>query len=259
MTAFATDRSLRICHLYPEMLNLYGDRGNMLCLVRRLAWRGIRADVVGVGRGNTLRAADFDLIFIGGGQDAEQSALMEDLRATKAAELRAAAADGCAILGICGGYQLLGHYYETAAGERLEYLGICDLITVAAPEHAKRLIGNLVFELPDGSRVVGFENHGGRTRLGEGVQPLGRVIHGFGNNGEDGTEGVRDRNVFGTYAHGPALPKNPALADAVLSVALERKYGSADLSPLDDTWETRAHDAAIAEALAGPRKHDLWM
>ena len=255
----APDRSLRICHLYPELLNLYGDRGNILCLVRRLEWRGIRAEVVGVGRGDALRAADFDLIFIGGGQDAEQSALMEDLRARKADELRAAAADGCAILGICGGYQLLGHYYETAAGERLEYLGICDFVTEAAPAGEKRLIGNLVFDLPDGNRVVGFENHGGRTRLGEGVEPLGRVVHGFGNNGRDGTEGVRDRNVFGTYAHGPALPKNPALADAVLAAALTRKYGSADLLPLPDAWETRAHDAALREALAGPRKHDLWM
>ena len=123
----------------------------------------------------------------------------------------------------------------------------------------KRLIGNLVFELPDGTRVVGFENHGGRTRLGEGVRPLGRVIHGFGNNGEDGTEGVRDRNVFGTYAHGPVLPKNPVLADAVLGAALERKYGVADLPLLEDTWEMRAHDAALREALTGPRRHDLWM
>ena len=255
----ALGRHIRICHLYPELLNLYGDRGNMLCLVRRLEWRGIGCEVVGVGRGDALHAADFDLIFIGGGQDAEQAALMEDLRASKAAELRAAAADGCTILGICGGYQLLGHSYETASGERLEYLGICDFATVAAPEHEKRLIGNLVFELSDGTRVVGFENHGGRTRLGEGVRPLGRVIHGFGNNGEDGTEGVRDRNVFGTYAHGPALPKNPALADAVLGAALTRKYGVADLPSLDDTWETLAHDAAVAEALAGPRKRDLWM
>ena len=253
------DRSIRICHLYPEMLNLYGDRGNVLCLVRRLAWRGIGCEVVGVGRGDVLRAADFDLIFIGGGQDAEQSALMEDLRAKKAAELRAAAADGCAILGICGGYQLLGHYYETAGGERLEYLGLCDFATVAAPEHERRLIGNLVFELPDGTRVVGFENHGGRTRLGEDALPLGRVVHGFGNNGEDGTEGVHVGNIFGTYAHGPALPKNPALADAVLGAALTRKYGAADLAPLDDAWEMRAHDAAIREALTGPRRHDLWM
>ena len=167
------NRSIRICHLYPEMLNLYGDRGNVLCLVRRLAWRGIGCEVVGVGRGDILRAADFDLIFIGGGQDAEQSALMEDLRATKAAELRAAAADGCAILGICGDYQLLGHYYETAAGERLEYLGLCDFATVAAPEHAKRLIGNLVFELPDGTRVVGFETTAVARGWGRVCSPSG--------------------------------------------------------------------------------------
>ena len=255
MSTFA--RTLRICHLYPDLLNLYGDRGNMVCLVRRLRWRGVGCEVVGVGLGEPLHASAFDLIFIGGGQDAEQAALREDLQGSKARELRAAAADGVAMLGICGGYQLLGHEYRTAAGETLEYLGVCDFVTESAPD-APRLIGNLVFEMPDGTRVVGFENHGGRTRLGPGVSPLGRVICGFGNNGEDGTEGVRDRNIFGTYAHGPALPKNPSLADAVLSCAYERKYGSFGLPELDDAVELRAHDEAVREALA-PAHRDRWM
>ena len=250
-------QSLRICHVYPDALNLYGDRGNVLCLARRLIWRGIGCEVVSVGRGDVLLASDYDLFFIGGGQDFEQSALMEDLRGAKAAELAAAAADGRAFLCICGGYQMMGEYYETAAGERLEYLGICDFRTLASGGTV-RMVGNLAFRLPDGTPVVGFENHGGRTFPGAGVAPLGRVLAGFGNNGEDGTEGIRDRNIFGTYAHGPVLPKNPALADAVLAAALERKYGRADLAPLDDTVELSARDAALREALSGPRK-DKWM
>lgn len=250
-------RTLRICHVYPDALNLYGDRGNVLCLVRRLEWRGIGCEVVGVGRGEALRAADFDLFFIGGGQDFEQQALMEDLRGAKAAELASAAADGKTFLGICGGYQMMGEYYETADGKRLECLELCDFRTLASGGTA-RMVGNLVFELPDGTQAVGFENHGGRTFLGEGMQPLGEVRVGFGNNGEDGTEGIRDRNIFGTYAHGPVLPKNPALADMVLGAAFECKYGVCLPGQLDDAAEQRAHDAAIREALA-PVRHDKWM
>lgn len=257
---------LRICHLYPDLLNLYGDRGNVLCLQQRLLWRGIGSEVVPVGRGEVLKASEFDLFFIGGGQDFEQTILMEDLKQQKAAELKAAAEDGKAFLCICGGYQLMGEYYKTATGDELEYLGICGLHTEAAQD-GNRLIGDLVYELSGATpgaeqeaavQVVGFENHGGRTYLHEGVKPLGKVVAGFGNNGKDGTEGVHDRNIFGTYAHGPVAPKNPALADAVLLAALQRKYGCATLPPLPDEVELRAHATATRKAL-GPKSKDLWM
>ena len=233
---------LKICHLYPDVLNLYGDRGNILCLRRRLEWRGIAASVTEfpIGSGDAL--AGYDLIFVGGGQDFEQETLLADLHRGKDASLRSAIEDGVAVLAICGGYQMLGNYYETHDGKRCGYIGAVDFCTVGRDP---RLIGNYMFRCgPEsgGSVVVGFENHSGRTRLGPGVSPLGTVLAGHGNNGEDGTEGVRWRNVFGTYSHGPLLPKNPALCDAILSAALEKKYGSAHLEPLDDRAEQTAHD-----------------
>ena len=239
---------LKICHLYPEALNLYGDRGNILCLQRRCAWRGIDCTVTPLPAGETARFADFDLFFLGGGQDFEQEVLLRDLAGGKARELREAAADGKAILAVCGGYQMLGSYYRTWDGHQLDYTGAVDLYTVGAKE---RIIGNFVFRCPPesgGGTVVGFENHSGRTYLGEGVAPLGTVVHGCGNNGCDGTEGVRWRNVFGTYSHGPVLPKNPGLCDALLLAALRRRYGEGvSLAPLPDAEERRAHDAAEAE------------
>ena len=235
---------LIICHLYPELLNLYGDRGNVLCLVRRLQWRGIEWELRSLRVGERPRLDDVDLFFAGGGQDFEQTVLMEDLDRGAARELQAAAADGRTMLGICGGYQLLGYDYETADGTRLAYLGVADFRTVAGPT---RLVGDLVFDV-DGTPVVGFENHGGRTYLGPGARPLGRVLRGGGNNGEDGTEGVHAGNIFGTYAHGPVLPKNPALADAVLESALVRKYGAFALEPLDDGAEAAARREAMDRA-----------
>ena len=234
------ERSIHICHLYPDLLNLYGDRGNVLCLRRRLEWRGIGVSVTEMPVGAADRLAEADLIFIGGGQDFEQQALLEDLHRGKDASLRAAVADGVAILAICGGYQMLGQYYETHDGVRCDFVGAIDLRTVGGKE---RMIGNYLFRCGDesgGMEVVGFENHSGRTWLGEGVKPLGRVLSGYGNNGEDGTEGVRYHNVFGTYSHGPLLPKNPALCDEILKTALERKYGKAELAPLDDSAEQNA-------------------
>ena len=233
---------LKICHMYPDVLNLYGDRGNVMCLQKRLAWRGIPSTVerLPIGTGKSL--SGFDLVFIGGGQDFEQQVLLEDLHRGKDREIRAAIEDGVPFLTICGGYQMLGHYYETYDGQRCDFIGAVDLVTIGSKQ---RMIGNYKFRCtPEsgGSLVVGFENHSGKTRLGSGVQPLGTVLAGFGNNGEDGTEGVRYRNVFGTYSHGPLLPKNPELCDFILRTALERKYGRAELSPLDDAAELAAHD-----------------
>ena len=233
---------LKICHMYPDVLNLYGDRGNVKCLQQRLRWRGIDSTVERLPIGTQARLGDFDLVFIGGGQDFEQQVLLEDLHRGKDREIRAAIEDGVPFLTICGGYQMLGSYYETYDGKRCDFIGALDLYTVGSKT---RMIGNYKFQCgPEsgGSLVVGFENHSGKTRLGSAVKPLGKVLAGFGNNGEDGTEGVRYRNVFGTYSHGPLLPKNPALCDFILLTALERKYGAAELAPLDDAAELAAHD-----------------
>lgn len=233
---------LNICHLYPDVLNLYGDRGNMLCLRRRLEWRGISPKIEERPIGSEQRLRGFDLIFIGGGQDFEQETLLEDLHRGKDVELRAAIDDGVAVLAICGGYQMLGQYYETHDGHRCDFVGAIDFYTAGGE---RRMIGNYVFrcgEESGGKTVVGFENHSGRTYLGAGIKPLGAVISGFGNNGEDGTEGVRYKNVFGSYSHGPLLPKNPELCDVILKTALERKYGPVTLEPLDDSAERTAHE-----------------
>ena len=237
---------LKICHMYPDVLNLYGDRGNILCMGRRLAWRGIGCEVTKLPIGSQARLSDYDLVFIGGGQDFEQQVLLEDLHRGKDREIRAAVEDGMPFLTICGGYQMLGAYYETYDGQRCDFIGALDLYTVGSRE---RMIGNYEFELaPEsgGSIVVGFENHSGKTRLGSGLQPLGTVLAGYGNNGEDKTEGARYKNVFGTYSHGPLLPKNPAFCDYILLTALQRKYGAAVLAPLDDAAEIAAHDAMAA-------------
>ncbi len=232
---------LNLCHLYPDVLNLYGDRGNVLCLEQRLRWRGLGVTVTPVPIGERLRAADFDLFFIGGGQDFEQEVLLADLAGEKTAEIKAAIEDGLPFLAICGGYQMLGAYYETWDGHRCDFTGALDLYTVGQKE---RMIGNYLFTCDelDGAAVVGFENHSGRTFLGSGVRPVGRVLYGSGNNGQGGGEGARYKNVFATYSHGCLLPKNPRVADLLLSMALERKYGAAELAPLDDTLENRAHD-----------------
>ena len=231
---------LKLYHLYPDVLNLYGDRGNVLCMEQRLRWRGIDVTVAGVPVGEPLRGADGDLFFIGGGQDFEQEVLLEDLAGDKAAEVKAAVEDGKPFLAICGGYQMLGNFYRTWDGVQCDFIGALDLYTVGSE---KRMIGNCLFTCDDlgGAGLVGFENHSGKTYLGSSVKPLGKVLSGYGNNGEDGLEGARYRNVFATYSHGPLLPKNPAFCDLLLRTALERKYGRAELAPLDDTLEENAH------------------
>ncbi len=238
---------LRICHMYPDVLNLYGDRGNVICMTKRLEWRGIDVSVTKLPIGDSRSLADFDLIFIGGGQDFEQQVLLSDLHRGKDREIKAAVEDGVTFLAICGGYQMLGAYYETFDGKRCDFIGALDLYTRGS---VKRMIGNYKFQCSSsagGSTVVGFENHSGKTWLGSGLEPLGKVLSGFGNNGEDGSEGAHYKNVFGTYSHGPLLPKNPELCDFILKTALERKYGSAELSPLDDGFELLAHDEMCAK------------
>ena len=230
---------LNIYHLYPDVLNLYGDRGNVLCMQRRLEWRGMQANIVNVPIGTKLDAKNCDLIFIGGGQDFEQEVLLDDLKGEKTAELKAAIEDGVPVLAICGGYQMLGQYYKTWDGRQCDFTGALDLYTVGSEQ---RMIGNYMFSCEEaGCNIVGFENHSGKTYLGSGVRPLGRVLEGSGNNGEDGTEGARYKNVFASYSHGCLLPKNPKLADLILQTALERKYGAVTPSPLPDELETAAH------------------
>ena len=234
---------LNICHLYPDVLNLYGDRGNILCMRRRLEWRGVGCTVTELPLGVDDPLTDYDLFFIGGGQDFEQTVLLSDLNAGRGDNLRAAAEDGKVLLCICGGYQLMGTGYRTADGQLCEYTGILDLYTEGSSD---RMIGNFAYRLGEesgGSVVIGFENHGGRTHLGPALSPLGTVLKGYGNNGVDHTEGVRWKNIFGTYSHGPVLPKNPDFCDHILATALGRKYGAAELAPLEDGAEREAHQA----------------
>ena len=237
---------LKICHLYPDVLNLYGDGGNIRCLTQRLGWRGIGASVTKMPIGAQESLTNYDLVFIGGGQDFEQQVLLEDLHRGRDRELLAAVEDGVTVLAICGGYQMLGAYYETHDGQRCDFVGALDLYTVGAKT---RMIGNYLYRVPEelgGFTVVGFENHSGKTHLGPGVEALGTVLAGFGNNGEDGTEGAHYKNVFGTYSHGPLLPKNPDFADLLIRTALARKYGACELAPLDDELERMAHDEMCA-------------
>jgi lipid II isoglutaminyl synthase (glutamine-hydrolysing) len=243
---------LRVLALYPEEMNIYADRGNILFLQRRCEWRGIGFSYEAAGPGETLDPAAHDLIYVGGGQDRDQRRVAADMVETKRGPLADAVEDGAVLLAVCGGYQLLGHSYQLGE-ERIEGLGLADLETVR--EEGPRLIGNVAIEVEMGGEpltVAGFENHGGRTYLGDEAQPLGRVLKGRGNNGRDGFEGVRRANMLGTYLHGPLLPKNSALADRLIAVALARREGSMpELAPLDDTLERAAH--ASARSAAGVR------
>ena len=243
---------LRLLALYPEQMNIYADRGNMIYLAKRCEWRGIGFRLATAGPGEGFDPSEHDLVYVGGGQDRDQRLVAVDMVETKRDALAAAVHDGAAVLAVCGGYQLLGHSYQLGQ-ERIEGLGLVDLETVR--EEGPRLIGNVAIEadLGDGPQVIaGFENHGGRTYLGAGEQPLGRVIKGHGNNGGDGYEGVRRANLIGTYLHGPLLPKNPGLADRLIRLALARRTGSEpELEPLDDALETRAHESARAAAMRG--------
>ncbi len=240
---------LNICHLYPDLLNLYGDRGNIISLSKRCQWRDIEVKVHDISINDTFRSDDYDIIFMGGGQDYEQVILQDDLMNGKRQSIIEAVEAGKVFLGICGGFQLLGKYYRTHTGNDIECIGALNLWTHGGET---RLIGNLVYEVDflkannNTGYVVGFENHSGKTYLGEGVKPLGKVIKGFGNNGEDGFEGAVYKNTFCSYSHGSLLPKNPALADHLIMLALLNKYPDFQgLAPIDDTLENLAHDSLI--------------
>jgi CobQ-like glutamine amidotransferase family enzyme len=242
------DRVLRVCALYPDLMNIYADRGNLLLLERRCAWRGIGFELTGSGLGDEVDPDAHDLFYLGGGQDRDQALCARDLATVKRDALHAAAGRGAVLFGVCGGYQLLGHGYAFG-DERLPGIGLVDLETVR--EDGPRLIGNVAIEVDldarkvSGTVLAGFENHGGRTRLGPGATPLGRVLKGHGNDGASGYEGVRGGahgTVLGTYLHGPLLPKNSWFADWLTATALG--LDPAALPPLDDAFEDAAHAAA---------------
>lgn len=228
---------LTLCHLYPELLNLYGDSGNVLTLIRRCQWRGIYVDVINCGVGSAADFENVDIFFMGGGADSNLGLVSNDMNNIKPL-LELAVEQGKVLLAICGGYQLLGKYYrkkDTVLG-----LGLLDFYTEATD---KNFSGNIVVDTGD-YHLIGFENHKGRTYL-NGLSPLGQVISGFGNNGKDKTEGVRYKNVIGTYLHGPLLPKNPKLCDEIIKIALKNKYGIEDLQELDDSLEIKARQHTL--------------
>ncbi len=235
---------LTIGHLYPDLLNLYGDWGNMIALKKRCEWRGIGFDIKSYELNDTIDFDELDIVFLGGGSDREQKIVCDRLRAIKEDFSRYVENDGVTVA-VCGGYQLLGHHYRLGE-ELIEGLSLLDIVTESG---SPRLIGNVVVEFRDGDNqfdIVGFENHGGRTFISNHT-PLGRVKHGFGNNGNDMTEGVHYKNVIGTYLHGPLFPKNPQLADFVLTNALQKKYGDRfdGLTALDDGLENKARDMVM--------------
>jgi lipid II isoglutaminyl synthase (glutamine-hydrolysing) len=243
---------LRLLALYPEQMNIYADRGNMIFLQRRCEWRGIPFRYEAAGPCDGFDPAEHDLIYIGGGQDRDQVLVAEDMMRTKRDAIASAVEDGAALLAVCGGYQLLGHSYQLG-DQSIPGLGVADLETVREP--GPRLIGNVSIEvdLGEGPLVLaGFENHGGRTHLGADAEPLGRVLHGHGNNDRDGLEGVKRLNLIGTYLHGPLLPKNAWLADRLIALAIERRTGTRpELEPLEDDLETASHESALRAASTG--------
>lgn len=244
---------LRLAHLYPDVMNIYGDRGNVIALRYRCEARGIDLDVAEINLGDPFEPADFDLVLIGGGQDREQRRIAADLQA-KGPALRAAIDAGLPLLAVCGGFQLFGHRYVDHEGGVIPGIGVFDLETRHPGPRADRCIGDVVLATELGE-VVGFENHGGRTYLAPGQAPFGTVRRGFGNNASDGTEGARRNHAIGTYLHGSLLPKNPAIADELIRAALQRRYGDAvAVAALDDSAERAAHTVAAHTAARRSRR-----
>jgi CobQ-like glutamine amidotransferase family enzyme len=237
---------MRIGWLYGNEMNIYGDRGNVIALAQRARWRGYEAVVETVGVGDDYRAGRYDLLFWGGGQDREQARVAADLQGDKGCAIGRDIEAGVPALAICGGYQLLGHYYRPYLGEDLPGIGVLDVRSEAGHE---RFIGNVVVETAEFGNLVGFENHSALTFLGAGVRPLGRVRVGHGNNGKDGCEGARFLNVIGCYMHGALLPKNPRLTDWLLERAFERRKSDDVLTPLDDQLERSAHAGVVERAV----------
>jgi len=242
---------IRVGHLYPDYLNIYADRGNIAVLARRAALRGLELEVTAIGIGEEVTAGGHDLLYVGGGQDREQALIAPDM-AAKGPAIAEALARGAVVLGVCGGYQLLGRFYRDRYGSELPGAGVLPLHTLAGE---RRMIGDVLLECSfDGSprTLAGFENHAGRTRLDAGAEPLGRVVAGFGNDGESGFEGCRLGRAVGTYLHGPLLPRNPWLADWLLAQALAHRSGGEppELAPLADELESQAHAVSAARARA---------
>lgn len=234
--------SISIAHLYPELLNLYGDLGNIITLKKRCEWRSIKVELANINIGDKI--GNHDLYFIGGGQDKQQEDVAQELYSHKS-ELIAQRDEGAVFLGICGGYQLFGHYYQPHGKDKLKGVSLMDAYTVAGE---KRFIGNVTIKTDflTPKTLVGFENHSGLTYLEGDTKPLGKSIVGNGNNGTDGFEGARFKNVFGTYLHGSLLPKNPHFADYLISLALEKRYGQkVELTPIDDTLELETHNSLV--------------
>ena len=242
-------RSLRVSVLYPDLLNIYGDRGNAMAVQHRCAQRGIQVDLEHVRIGGDWDPAQTDILLVGGGQDREQRRIEADL-ASRAQQLRRYRDDGKVALAVCGGYQLFGRHYRGIDGRIIEGAAVFDLVSLHPGPATARCVGN-VAALWEGGTLVGFENHGGRTYLAAGQPPLADVAAGFGNNGGDGSEGARSRNCFGTYLHGALLPKNPRFCDRLISLALERRCGDGTLEPIDDACARRAHAEALHTALHG--------
>ena len=255
----AKTMTLNICHLYPDLMDTYGDKGNTVTFQKRCRWRGIDVKVANISVGQPLPNFDFDFYFFGGGQDKTQTIVGIDLQKKKR-HLETAVNNGAVLLSICGGYQLLQKYFKTKTGEIIKGIGLFDAFTVGSDE---RMIQNLLVEINSEleqdikdsyqttdyrlstTNLIGFENHSGKTYLGKNVQPLGRVIKGAGNSGEDKTEGAVYKNAFGCYLHGSLLPKNPHFADYLIVKSLERRYGKVKLKPLNDEIEWLAHKSAI--------------
>jgi CobQ-like glutamine amidotransferase family enzyme len=237
--------NLVLYNLFPDRLNLYGDRGNVIALQKRCEWRGIHLMIVDIKSTNDMNLSSVDIIFIGGGSDREQGLITKELLKIKK-DFKLCVEDGISCLAICGGYQLLGSYYLTSEGNKHMGMEICDFYSAAQKD---RQVGNILIETKEFGKVVGFENHSGRTY--HPYKPLGKVIKGYGNNGEDGTEGLCYNNVIGTYLHGPILPKNPSLTDHIIAAAIERKYGKKELIELDDAleYETKHHAEQICLTL----------
>lgn len=238
-------RKIRIGHLYPDLLNLYGDRGNIACMMQRCKWRGIEAETVEYNLGDRIDFAQLDIVLLGGGSDREQRIVCQKLQEIRE-DFKAYVEDYGVVIAVCGGYQLLGKYYKTEEGT-IQGLDLVDLYT---EQGEGRLISNIVLQSElTAMPVVGFENHGGRTYI-NGNQPFGKVLYGAGNDGESGYEGVVYKNMIGTYLHGPLLPKNPQVCDWLIAKALERKYGTSQLLPLDDSQEIEAN-TYVYERFAG--------
>ncbi len=245
---------LTLCHLYPDLMDTYGDKGNILSIIYRCQKRSIEVKVEQITVGQNLKSNVYDLFFFGGGQDKAQEIVATDL-AQKAQSLKESIDKGAALLSICGGYQLLQKYFKTQEGKQIEGIGLFDAYTLGSTE---RMIGNLLVQInpkiqteistvyPNSQpQLIGFENHSGKTFLSEGTEPLGTVLAGFGNNGQDKLEGAVYKNAFGCYLHGSLLPKNPHFADYLIAKALEHKSGNVDLAPLNDDIEWQAHKTAI--------------